>query len=247
MSYYDSREWKLLRDSVVNRDRYTCQECGYRKGNKERRQLNVHHVIPRKEGGADHPENLVTLCKRCHGKMEGKRKNPRNPEDAVFEETINKLSKDTVLDIVEEEMQTTGSIYYDLFLDNPYVCSNCHEYKYTIDSEYINIETSGKDVEKIISKIQYGGNILSDFPNLNKSPVCYSCQQLDFIWSGNMTMDADELKQHAHRIREFLEKSRVNFNTDIFYDSFRQNKKNPDMQYENRKILKYAVEYSVEL
>ncbi len=29
--------------------------------------LNAHHVIPRAEGGLDHPSNLETLCVACHG------------------------------------------------------------------------------------------------------------------------------------------------------------------------------------
>jgi len=28
--------------------------------------LSAHHVIPRVEGGADHPSNLEALCARCH-------------------------------------------------------------------------------------------------------------------------------------------------------------------------------------
>lgn len=28
--------------------------------------LHVHHRVPRGQGGRDYPENLVTLCFRCH-------------------------------------------------------------------------------------------------------------------------------------------------------------------------------------
>jgi hypothetical protein len=242
MVYYDSREWKLLRDSVVNRDRYTCQECGYEKNNKEDRKLSAHHVIPRKEGGADHPENLVTLCSRCHPKLEGDEKNPRNPEDRVFEEIIDELSKETIKHLVNSEIDEGKSIYYKLILDNPYVCSNCHEYQYTVDGKYINIESSGKDFENIISS-----NFSLGFIPNKKSPLCFSCQQLDLIWSGDKTMNKDELFEHGHKISEYLDESGVVFNKDIFYDALRQLKQNSDMQWKNRKILKYAVEYSVEL
>jgi 5-methylcytosine-specific restriction endonuclease McrA len=30
--------------------------------------LSAHHVIPRAEGGPDHPSNLETLCVSCHGR-----------------------------------------------------------------------------------------------------------------------------------------------------------------------------------
>jgi 5-methylcytosine-specific restriction endonuclease McrA len=32
------------------------------------RYLAAHHVIPRNEGGADHPANLEALCVQCHGR-----------------------------------------------------------------------------------------------------------------------------------------------------------------------------------
>lgn len=38
--------------------------------------LELHHIIPVKEGGTDEPDNLVYLCKGCHRKTEswGRRK-----------------------------------------------------------------------------------------------------------------------------------------------------------------------------
>jgi hypothetical protein len=51
---------KSLRDAIVARDRFLCVACGNRtKG-------QVHHIIPRNQGGPDLPQNLVTLCGRCH-------------------------------------------------------------------------------------------------------------------------------------------------------------------------------------
>jgi hypothetical protein len=51
------------RDAILCRDNYTCQSCGKYKNQQD---LEVHHVIPRSEGGKDAPTNLVTLCKHCH-------------------------------------------------------------------------------------------------------------------------------------------------------------------------------------
>ncbi|MDR1856304.1 MAG: HNH endonuclease, partial [Desulfovibrio sp.] len=50
---------------VLDRDGYTCQECG-----KKNVQLEVHHIKPRREQGADIPDNLVTLCRECHRKAD---------------------------------------------------------------------------------------------------------------------------------------------------------------------------------
>lgn len=57
------------RDVALKRDDYTCQRCGceVEKGHREsQRSAEVHHLVPRAAGGPDAPENLVTLCLRCH-------------------------------------------------------------------------------------------------------------------------------------------------------------------------------------
>jgi len=53
-------DWEHVRIEVLKRDNHTCQDCG--KGES----LDVHHKIPRRYGGLDIPENLVTLCSKCH-------------------------------------------------------------------------------------------------------------------------------------------------------------------------------------
>ena len=53
-----------LRHIVLRRDNYTCQECGKING-------TVHHKVPRKDGGQDSMDNLVTVCNGgCHKKAE---------------------------------------------------------------------------------------------------------------------------------------------------------------------------------
>lgn len=51
------------RAAILKRDCHTCQNCGKR---KQKKNLEVHHIIPRSKGGTDDPTNLVTLCVRCH-------------------------------------------------------------------------------------------------------------------------------------------------------------------------------------
>ncbi len=54
--------WEELRSATLRRDGYACQRCG-----ADGRTLQAHHVIPRAAGGPDALENLVTLCRPCHG------------------------------------------------------------------------------------------------------------------------------------------------------------------------------------
>ena len=50
---------------VRERDNCTCQYCH---GKSKDRRLEVHHLIHRRDGGSDRPDNLITLCKTCHDK-----------------------------------------------------------------------------------------------------------------------------------------------------------------------------------
>jgi len=54
-------ELKLTRRTIFARDDYTCQYCGYRG-----KDLTVDHVLPKRLGGSDDWENLVTCCRKCN-------------------------------------------------------------------------------------------------------------------------------------------------------------------------------------
>lgn len=43
-----------------------CYICGEHRPNS----IDVHHVVPRRYGGSDEPENLVNLCASCHSAIE---------------------------------------------------------------------------------------------------------------------------------------------------------------------------------
>ncbi len=51
-----------VRAAVLARDRHRCATPGCRSTHF----LEVHHVMPRGQGGSNRAENLITLCSRCH-------------------------------------------------------------------------------------------------------------------------------------------------------------------------------------
>lgn len=53
------------RKQVYARDGYVCALCGCHDT------LQIHHAIPRKDGGSDFPDNLITLCSKCHAQVHG--------------------------------------------------------------------------------------------------------------------------------------------------------------------------------
>lgn len=55
---------------ILRRDDYTCLRCGHKSGphaGDDGRVLQVHHINPKSEGGSNKDENLITLCRPCHG------------------------------------------------------------------------------------------------------------------------------------------------------------------------------------
>lgn len=64
-----SKSWPAVRKDILQRDDYTCQDCGEPVGERSNPHLKdaeVHHKTPRAGGGSDDPENLITLCVECH-------------------------------------------------------------------------------------------------------------------------------------------------------------------------------------
>lgn len=58
----NDKQWQKARQTVLDRDGHKCViSDGTCEGS-----LDVHHVIPRAQGGPDHPSNLITLCDKHH-------------------------------------------------------------------------------------------------------------------------------------------------------------------------------------
>lgn len=61
------KSWDALKKQIRERDRYICQHCGLKEGEKAH---DVHHLIPFRKfieaEEANRESNLITLCPRCH-------------------------------------------------------------------------------------------------------------------------------------------------------------------------------------
>ena len=55
------------RKAVYRRDGFMCAVCG------DPRSLQIHHAVHRSRGGSNDPQNLITLCWRCHALAHGTR------------------------------------------------------------------------------------------------------------------------------------------------------------------------------
>jgi 5-methylcytosine-specific restriction endonuclease McrA len=60
-------DWNEVRKQVLIRDNLTCQSCGV-----QYVRLDVHHIIPFRYGGKNTLDNLITVCRNCHMRIERK-------------------------------------------------------------------------------------------------------------------------------------------------------------------------------
>jgi hypothetical protein len=79
------------RDTVLERDGHQCRICG-----TSDRQLEVHHATPQSEGGSDDPENLLTLCDRCHTLVHSRTREEEVPLDSE-EERVDLTQSDLAI------------------------------------------------------------------------------------------------------------------------------------------------------
>lgn len=75
---YRGPNWARVRRRVYERDGYTCQRCGrdcISRQNYDRENgdllIQAHHIDPYESPDDNELDNLVTLCARCHGEVEG--------------------------------------------------------------------------------------------------------------------------------------------------------------------------------
>ena len=57
----DRKGWRRIRERILARDGYCCQQCGESEGS-----LHIDHIVPKRLGGSDLEENLQVLCKSCN-------------------------------------------------------------------------------------------------------------------------------------------------------------------------------------
>lgn len=61
-------------EAVHERDRHRCMNC-HRTGDELT--LDVHHIVPRGQGGSNQFTNLILLCRQCHDAAHGETMAPR--------------------------------------------------------------------------------------------------------------------------------------------------------------------------
>ncbi len=97
-----------VRAYVFERDNYTCQIC-----KKDKGILQTHHIIQRKDGGSDRPDNKVTVHKKCHEDFhKGLIKHKfRKPKEYKMEAQVTIL-KDFIVNELKKEFDVSVTFGY---------------------------------------------------------------------------------------------------------------------------------------
>ena len=128
-----------VREYVLHRDGHKCQnpDCKYKDKDKKEQILKVHHIVYRSKGGTNRPENLITLCSKCHtpaNHKEGKflydwcmnGKKVRGFKDATFMSIVRWYLVDEL-----------KSKYDNVFITYGYITKN-HRIKNGIEKSHLN-------------------------------------------------------------------------------------------------------------
>jgi len=55
-----------IKEAVLNRDGYVCQDCGITANSDSGPTMHVDHIVPRSRGGSNDMSNLQCLCSTCN-------------------------------------------------------------------------------------------------------------------------------------------------------------------------------------
>ena len=86
-----SRKYEAFRRKIFERDEFKCKYCECTDAKK----LHLHHIIPwEKDENLRYEElNNITLCKSCHGKVDGFQKGHRNSSEVKEQIRLKKIGK----------------------------------------------------------------------------------------------------------------------------------------------------------
>lgn len=142
------------------------------------------------------------------------------------------------------------SVFYKKIESNEDICSNCYRrVRYTVPSDEFLPERMNDSTKQMISderiyREEVDGEYFDD-KNNSGSPSVFR----RFCPCGSVELDiklrplgSDEVMDLARRIEARLEEEQVNFDSDIFYDSVRDKKSDPDKQFNEEKIFEESVE-----
>ena len=128
-----------VREYVLHRDGHKCQnpDCKYKDKDKKEQILKVHHIKYRSKGGTNRPENLITLCSKCH--------TPANHKEGKFlydwcmnGKKVRGFKDATFMSMIRWRLVNELKSKYDnVFITYGYITKN-HRIKNGIEKSHLN-------------------------------------------------------------------------------------------------------------
>ena len=87
---YNSPRWQRLKEKVLRRDDYLCQNC--KRYGKHKQAQHVHHVNPAEKYVTlrYNPYNLISLCQSCHNEMHERTQHELSDKGEQLRQRINR-------------------------------------------------------------------------------------------------------------------------------------------------------------
>jgi len=103
---------KQAKQIAKDRDNWKCRFCGMtnEKHKKEHDAgLHAHHIIKQNDNGADHPDNLITVCKDCHVAIENTQANGLSQ---LRESILSEIKELSLSSETDDSDIRVGNYYY---------------------------------------------------------------------------------------------------------------------------------------
>ena len=139
----------------------------------------------------------------------------------------------------------TDSTFYRKIESNPNICTNCYR-----RLSFIAKPDEDRMHHSVTPKREYQDHVDFDYfddkHETGRPSVKRSFCKCGFVDAGKIRpLEKSELMEVAVRVRERLEEEDVSFDKDIFFESVRIEKSNPDNQFNEEAILENAVNESL--
>jgi len=95
----EKEDFDNTKSFVKHRDSFKCQVCHGKSGDTR---LEVHHLTPVSKGGSNHPDNLATVCHKCHTEIHQDKVKLKITKKALQKKNVKLLRDAAVMNVIKD-------------------------------------------------------------------------------------------------------------------------------------------------
>lgn len=245
-------DWIIQRDRCLERDGYTCQRCA------KTSNLDVHHIRPRKSfddpSESHYLANLVTVCRRCHGKIEGTDKNPRlGIKHVDLGPIVEWAEGTTIIDVAKTELieLMVDSLFKEIQRDAG-ICTNCfqrYEEHYEINFRWDPVSEYPRAIRDSVQDIVGGEVYTTDQATfIPQEPASHGTRiacECGTTSDETRPLDKRTFFSYAANLADVIEDSDADFDRRAFFDYLEDLKTDPDKQFKDDSMYEQALGHAI--